>query len=314
MAGRAAGVDIGGTKCLGVVLDGGGAVVAEHRVATPAGAAAVAAAVGDVAEVLRPWATLGVGAAGLVTTDGVVRAAPNLPGVVELALGALLAGRFGQDVAVDNDATCAMAAEWRVGAARGATDAVLVTLGTGIGAGVVSGGRLVRGANGFAGEPGHMVVDPGGPPCVCGRQGCWERFASGSGLARLARDAAEGGRLGSVVATVGGDPDRVRGEDVLAAARRGDPDAVTVVDRFSWWVALGLANVVNLLDPAVVVLGGGLVEAAEVFLGRVRVHLRDLLYSADHRPVPPVVPAALGERAGAIGAALLGAGRVRGPG
>ncbi len=160
-------------------------------------------------------------------------------------------------MAVTNDATCAALAEWRFGAGRGVDDMVMVTLGTGIGGGVVAGGRLIVGANGFAGEFGHMVVDPDGPPCPCGRRGCWERYASGSGLAQLARAAAVGGRLRRVVEVAGGDAGMVRGEHVQAAAREGDPGAVAVVDEFARWVALGLVNLTNALDPARFVLGGG---------------------------------------------------------
>ncbi len=147
---------------------------------------------------------------------------------------------------------------------------VLVTLGTGIGGGLIVGDELVRGAAGFAGEPGHMVVDPNGPPCPCGRRGCWERYASGSGLGRLGREAAEAGRAGAVVALAGGDPEAVRGEHVTAAAAGGDPEALAVMADFAWWVALGMANLVNLLDPEVVIIGGGLAEAGELLLGPTR--------------------------------------------
>jgi glucokinase len=239
-----------------------------------------------------------------VSTDGVWRAAPNVGAVWDVPIGARLAERLGHPVHVDNDATCATLAEWRAGAALGASDVVLVTLGTGIGGGIVSSGRLVRGVNGFAGEPGHMVVDPNGPPCVCGRRGCWERFASGSGLARLAREAATGGRLVRVVA-LAGDAEAVRGEHVLSAAREGDHDALVVVDQWAWWVALGLVNLTNILDPEVVVMGGGLAEAVDLVLAPVRRHFADLLYAPAHRPHPRIEMAALGEQAGAIGAALL---------
>ena len=141
--------------------------------------------------------------------------------------------------------------------ARGVTDMVMVTLGTGIGGGVVAGGHLIRGANGFTGEIGHMVVDPDGLPCPCGRRGCWERYASGSGLARLAREAAIGKRLRRVLQLAGGDPFNVRGENVQAAAREGDAEALGVIDQFGYWVALGLNNLTNLLDPQMFVLGGG---------------------------------------------------------
>jgi glucokinase len=305
---RVGGIDLGGTKCLGVVLDADGACEAEARVPTPHGTQPVVDAIAEVAERLGPLDALGVGAAGLVTRDGVVRAAPNLVVLRELELGQALSDRLGYPVHVENDATCATLAEWRLGAGRGHTDVALVTLGTGIGGGLVSGGQLQRGVNGFAGEPGHMVVDPTGPPCVCGQRGCWERFASGSGLARLAREAAVGGRLTRVVELAGGDPEAVRGEHVQGAAREGDPGALAVMDNFAWWVALGLVNLTNILDPGVIVLGGGLVTGADLLLDPIRRHYVSLLYAADNRPHPTIAPAELGERAGALGAALVARG------
>ena len=143
---------------------------------------------------------------------------------------------------VDNDATCATVAEWAFGAATGVTDAVMVTLGTGIGGGIIAGGHVVRGASGFGGEIGHMVVDPTGPVCPCGKRGCWERFASGSGLGRLAREAAHAGRLDEVVSLAGGDAESVRGEHVTTAAKAGDAGALAVLGELGWWLALGLSN------------------------------------------------------------------------
>jgi glucokinase len=150
-----------------------------------------------------------------------------------------------------------------------------------------------------------MVVDPSGPRCVCGQRGCWERYASGSGLARLAREAATSGRLPGVVVFAGGDPEGVRSEHVVGAARAGDVQAEAVLDEFAWWVALGLVNLANVLDPEVLVVGGGLGMASDLYLPAVRRHVDGLLYGRADRAVPRIEAAALGERAGAIGAALL---------
>ena len=303
------GLDLGGTKCLGVVLDAEGRVVAEHRVRTPRGEEAIVDVLAAVAEALRPGVPagtrVGVGAPGLVDRAGVLRFAPNLPGVADLDVRGELEARLGVGVRVDNDASCAGWAEGQVGAARGASHAVLVTLGTGIGGGLVVDGRLQVGARGFAGEVGHMVVDPNGPPCPCGKRGCWERFASGSGLGRLGRQAAEAGQAGRIVELAGGEPEDVRGEHVTRAAAEGDAPAQAVVERFARWLALGLANLANVFDPETFVIGGGLVEAGEVLFGPTRAAFADLVFAAEHRPGVAVVPAALGERAGAIGAALL---------
>lgn len=288
-----------------------GEVVTEARAATPRGAAPVVAAVVDVvravaARVEGPSPTaVGVGVAGLVDVDGWLRFGPNLAGLADLDVRGEVSAALGRPVLVDNDATTAAWAEVAHGAARGATDAVVVTLGTGIGGGLVMGGRLRRGAHGFAGEPGHVVVDPDGPPCPCGRRGCWERYASGSGLARLARDAAVAGRADAVVALAGGDPDAVRGEHVTLAARAGDEGALAVLGELARWIALGVSGLVDVLDPEVVVLGGGLAADADLWIDAVRDEVAGRALGGGHRPPPRVEVAALGERAGAIGAALL---------
>jgi glucokinase len=309
MAVLTAGIDVGGTKCLGVVLDPDGRVVAERRAPTPRGASALLEAVVGLARALQeaagPVGAVGCGVPGLVDADGRLRFAPNLAGVDGLAVRAELSARLGVPVQVDNDATCAAWGEREAGAGRWADHMVLVTLGTGIGGGLVRGGVLDRGANGFAGEVGHMVVDPHGPPCPCGKRGCWERFASGSGLGRLGRDAAEAGRAPRLVELAGGDPTAVRGEHVTRAAAEGDDGAREVMRSFAWWVALGLSNLANALDPELFVVGGGLVEAGDVLLAPVREAFAALVEAAAHRPEVPILPAALGERAGAVGAALL---------
>src|SRR5690606_4397722 len=191
---------------------------------------------------------------------------PNLPGIVDVPLADVLADRLQVPVAVDNDATAATWGEHRAGAGVGIDEMVLVTLGTGIGAGIVSGGHLVTGANGFAGEVGHMVIDPDGPPCPCGQRGCWERFASGTALGVLGRRAAADGRLESVRRAVGGDGGAIEGVHVTTAAVRGEPDARAVMEELAGWVALGLVNLTNLLDPERIVIGGGLIRAGDVLL------------------------------------------------
>ncbi|MCY7300063.1 MAG: ROK family protein [Ilumatobacteraceae bacterium] len=304
-AGRRLGIDVGGTKCLGVILDDAGEVIEEQRRPTPKGPEAIIDTLAELARAMGPWDSIGIGVPGLVTRSGVLRAAPNLVDITNFEVGSLLSSELGTTVYVDNDGTCAAAAEWKAGAARGVDDFVMVTLGTGIGGGVIAGGVLIRGANGFTGEIGHMVVDPDGPPCPCGRRGCWERYASGSGLARLAREAAVGRRLERVVNLAGGDAEKVRGEDVQAAAREGDADALQVIDHFGRWVALGLANLTNILDPESFVLGGGLAASAALYLGPIQKWFTQLLYAQHLRPHPTLVFAQLGERAGAVGAALL---------
>ncbi|HUP70044.1 MAG TPA: ROK family protein [Acidimicrobiales bacterium] len=304
------GIDVGGTKCLGVAIDESGSVVAEHRVATPEGGEAVLEAVAGVARALGCGTDvpIGVGMPGLVTADGVLAFAANLAGVADLPVRALLEEHLGGvRVTVDNDANCAAWAEHRLGAARGYDDVVMATLGTGIGGGIVVGGRLVRGAHGFGGEMGHMVVDPAGPECPCGNRGCWERFASGDAFGRMGREAAVGGRAPHLVELAGGDPHAVQGHHVGLAAAGGDEVSLELVGRFAWWLALGLANLANLLDPERFVIGGGVVEMGDLLLVPARSAFGRLLQGAGHRPEVPIVAAVMGEHAGAVGAALLGA-------
>ena len=308
-ADAAVGIDVGGTKCLGVVLAADGSIDREALRPTPHGPDAIIETLAEVVEELidgLPVSThVGVGVPGLVTRAGVLRAAPNLVDIAEFDVAGRLATRLHRSVVVDNDATCATLSEWRLGAAVGARDVVLVTLGTGIGGGLVCGGKLQHGANGFAGEYGHVVVHPEGPPCPCGRRGCWERYASGSGLGRLAREAAVGGRADRLVELAGGDPEAVRGEHVRVAAREGDDQTRAVIDEFGRWVALGLVNLTNTLDPELIVLGGGLAADGDLYVGAIRHWFTEILYSPELRPHPHVEFARLGPQAGAIGAALL---------
>lgn len=307
-AGRSVGLDVGGTKVQGVALDTDGEVVATALRPTPRGPGSLPLLIDTLAEAateLAPYDHLGVGVPGLVTREGVLRAAPNLDGVADFDVAGLLRERIGHDVRVDNDATCAALAEWQHGAGRGVADMVLVTLGTGIGGGLVLGGELQRGEHGFTGEYGHMVVHPDGPPCPCGRHGCWERYASGSGLARLAREAAVGRRVNRVLDLAGGDPEAVRGEMVQQAAREGDRDARSVIDEFGRWVALGLVNLTNALDPASFVLGGGLAAGADLYLDPIKAWFSQLLYQPELRGIPDVRFSHFGPLAGAVGGALL---------
>ena len=299
------GIDVGGTKCLAVRLDDDGEIVASERRPTPKDPSELVDRLCELFDVVGPAETMGVGVPGLVTREGMFRAAPHINRVADLHLRELLEERLGRRVVVDNDATCALVAESAIGVAKDVDDAVLVTLGTGIGGAVLAGGVIQRGANGFVGEIGHMVVDPNGPDCPCGRRGCWERFASGSALARFGREAAEAGRLPGVLNMTGSEPAAIRGEDVTAAARAGDPGALMILDTFGRWVAIGLVNLTNLLDPELFVLGGGLVGLHDLVVDPIRHWFGELLYAPDYRPHPRLEVARLAERSGAIGAALL---------
>ena len=286
------GVDMGGTKCAGVLFGDDHVILAEMSVATPVGGEAVIdAIVGVVVELSknvqeRPR-TVGVGVPGLVTPEGSLRYAPHLFGVVEMPLQRVLGDRIGRPVRVVNDNTAAGWAEHRVGAGRGFNHMVYVGLGTGIGGAIIANGMLSEGQHGFAGEMGHMTIDRGGARCVCGRRGCWELYGSGTGLARLA-----------------GAP----GETVTGAARNGDDWALGILHRFASDVAVGLADLVNILDPGCIVLGGGVLDPPEPLLGFIRGALGECLGDASaHRRLPEVRAAMIGKRAGALGASMLAA-------
>jgi glucokinase len=314
------GVDVGGTKILGVALTDECTVLAEFRVPTPQQTAgpgrsgrpaeqgAVADAVASVVHALQQEhgpGPVGVGVAGMLDRSGVLRFAPNLRGAAGMDVRAALTDRLGRAPAhLDNDANCGALAELTLGAARGSREALMVTLGTGIGGALILDGKVQGGAHGMAGELGHMVVDPSGPRCPCGNRGCWERYASGAGLARLARDAALAGGLDGALALAGGDPELVRGEHVARAAAAGDPGSLAVIETLGWWIALGLANLVAVVDPERIVVGGGLAEVGELLFAPTRRAFISLVEGGPARPAVPIVHAALGERASAIGAAV----------
>ena len=308
----AIGVDVGGTKVLAVAVDTDepARILTSARLPTPpSGDGLVDTVVRSARSAIDDLgsdahvAAVGVGLPGLVDADGGLQAAPNLRPGVGIAVRERVGGALDRPVVVANDASAAAWAETVAGAGRGADDIVLVTLGTGIGGGLVSGGRLHGGVHGYAGEPGHMVVDPAGPLCPCGRRGCWERYASGSGLEHLAGLAVERGEGAGLVDP--GAPGGPSGERLAALARADEPAALAVFETFSWWLALGIANLVDLLDPELVLVGGGLADVADLYLERTRALTMEMALGASARTRTRIEVATLGSTAGAIGAALL---------
>jgi glucokinase len=306
-------VDVGGTKLLAVRLDPDGLVVPDPIQAAPRDGESLVYEIAAAARRLSGGTpdSIGVGVPGLVDADDDIRFAPNLPGVAGTPLGSVLREQMPNTrLWIGNDATAACWGEYARGAGRGYDDMLMVTLGTGIGGGVICNRTLIEGAHRFAGEFGHMVVDPNGPRCPCGKQGCWERYASGAGLGMFGREMALAGAAPRLV-ELAGDAEAVRGEHVTTAATDGDDPARAIMARFAWWVALGLSNLATILDPQVIVVGGGLVEAGEVLMDPTRRAFQDLLEASTVRPKVAIVGASLGPYAGAVGAALLGAGSCR---
>jgi glucokinase len=288
------GFDIGGTKILALGLDERGKVLAELRRPTPQDPQALVEELTSMAAVLatEPVVAAGVGVAGLIGREGIIRISPHLPLLAGLDLAGELSRALAVRVTIDNDANAAAWGEAKHGAGRGVDDVVLVSLGTGIGTGLVVGGRLLRGAHGFAGEGGHMIVDRGGPKHVTGLRGSWEYFGSGSSLGVLARDLGLG----------------ESGEVLAGRVAAGERAALHALDRYAHDVAVGVANLVDVVDPALVILGGGVSAIGEPLRVAVQQHMLELVIGASYRTQLRVVLAQLGERAGAIGAALIGAG------
>jgi glucokinase len=303
------GVDLGGTNVRTAVVAADGTIVEQRRAPTPPTLDGIVDEIASAVRELgatRPDAhALGVGAAGMVDPDGVIHYAPNIPAFLDAPVRARLVAALDRPVVVDNDANVAVIGELEYGAARGHRDVLLVTLGTGVGGGVVSGGAVVRGAHGFGAEIGHFQVDPNGPKCACGGVGHWEARASGHALGRLGRERAAEGRAASVVAEAGGDPEAIEGVHVGQAAARGEPDARAIVDEYARWVAVGIVGLVNILDPELVIVSGGLVELDDVLLAPLRAAFVGAIEGAAFRPEVPVVPALLGANAGVVGAAVL---------
>ncbi|MCW2817238.1 MAG: hypothetical protein JWR42_25 [Marmoricola sp.] len=298
------GVDIGGTKVLAAVVDGLGRVLDTEATATPGpGSGVDDATVEEVEDALvevverlisqHGRLTVGVAAAGFVARDGErVRFAPHLPWRDEpLAerLGKRLGHRAVGRVLVDNDANAALWAEARFGAAQDSLDAVMITLGTGIGGALVGRGMMLRGTNGMAGEFGHMQVVPDGLECECGRRGCWEQYCSGRALARA---AAEHGST-------------LTGPALTTAAREGDAAAAAAYAEVGRWLGVGMANLAAALDPPLIVVGGGVSAGGDLLLAPAREALAGSLVGVGHRDLPEVVGAVLGPLAGVVGAADL---------
>jgi glucokinase len=306
---RAVGVDLGGTKVAAGIVDVNGHIV--ERAEAPSDVSswdALHRCLDDLLVLLDTSTAcgIGIGAAGLIDYEqGRYLFGPNLEGLRDLGLRGLLVEAFGKPAFVDNDANCAAWAEHRFGAGRGTRHFICVTLGTGIGGGFVLDGRPYRGAHGGAAEIGHMTVDPHGPPCGCGRRGCWEQLASGQALERLAREALTRTPEGALWELTGGDPARLNGPMVSEAARAGDRLALGVLEELGRWVGVGLASLVNIFEPERIAISGGLVDIWDLIGPAAGDGMSTGMEAPGYRPAPELGPAELGPEAGIVGAALL---------
>jgi glucokinase len=309
------GVDVGGTKIAAGVVDEDGSVIAELRSKTPATdvEATEVAIVDLVAELRRTYdiAHVGVGAAGWVDpTRSVVYYAPNLAWRDE-HLGEELTESCGIPVMIENDGNAAAWGEYRFGAGVGFEDVVCVTVGTGIGGGMVLGGSIYRGGFGIAAEFGHVRAVPDGLLCPCGNHGCWEQYASGRALVRSARElaAADPGRAETLLSLGDGTPPGIQGVHVTAAAEDGDLVALDAFEEVGRWLGQGLADIVAVLDPSCLIIGGGVSDAGELILDPTRAAYEVAVTGRGHRPFAEVRLAEHASSAGLVGAADLARSR-----
>ncbi len=315
MGGLTIGVDIGGTKVAAGLVDEQGTVLARTRRPTPSASPSDVEDV--VAECVRELSdgheveAVGIGAAGFIDAErSRVLVAPNLAWKDE-PLRDAVQRRTGLPVVVENDANAAAWGEHRFGAGRGEDHLVVVTVGTGIGGGIVLDGKLYRGRYGIGAEFGHMQVVEGGRRCGCGQHGCWEQYCSGRALLHEAREIADVQRgYGARLLELGnGRPEGIEAVEVTAAAREGDPAALDCFREVGTWLGSGLADLAAVLDPGAFVVGGGVSDAGELLLAPAREVFAARLTGTGSRPHPEIRLAALGNEAGLIGAADLARSR-----
>ena len=309
----AVGVDIGGTKIAGALVSADGRITHREQVATPEDdTSAILDATAELITTLQAAADgevagVGMACAGFVDgSAGHLWFAPNLPWR-DLDVADEVGRRVGYEVLVENDANAAAWGEYRHGAGVDCRNMLLATVGTGVGGGCIVDDQLLRGGHGIGGEIGHITVDPHGPRCGCGNDGCLEVFASGTALERTARElVASGAAKGAGLRErCGGDPEALTGQDITDLARAGDAGAVALFAELGTRLGQGLASICAVVDPALVVIGGGVADAGALLLDPAAEAFAARLIGRGHRPSPRVVSAELGNDAGLVGAAAL---------
>lgn len=306
------GIDVGGTKVLGGVVDEFGTVLATERQDTPRqGGSALTQTIADIARVLMKLhdvTSVGVSAAGFVSSDRkTMLATPNIADWNGVNLDNELTKLIGLPVIIENDANAAAWGEAKFGAGQNKDHMMMLTVGTGIGGGIVVNGGLYRGAFGTAAEFGHMRVVPEGHLCGCGARGCFEQYASGNALLRHVREAINAtpeiarNLLSRGDGTIAG----LTGKAITDAARDGDPVALAAFNTTGQWLGAGIATLSVILDPACVVIGGGVIDAGEILLKPTREALERTMPFAGKHPYPEIIAAQLGNEAGLVGVADL---------
>lgn len=306
------GVDVGGTKVLGGVVDESGKVLKTARRDTPReGGALLNQAIADVAkELMADYSveSIGVSAAGFVSSDRkTMLATPNIAGWNGVNLDDELTQLIGKSVVIENDANAAAWGEAKFGAGIGKSNILLLTIGTGIGGGIIADGKLHRGAFGIAAEIGHIRVVPDGLLCGCGAKGCFEQYGSGSALMRHAREliAKDPSAGKSLLSRDDGTIEGLSGRSITEAARDGDALALAAFARTGDWLGAGIASLSVVLDPECVIIGGGVIDAGELLLKPIREGVARYMPFAGKHPYPEIIAATLGNEAGLVGVADL---------
>ena len=307
------GVDVGGTNVKVALVDTTGSIVFTDTVPTRAEMGyeyTISNMIKAIHDVVKESKTdmkdikgIGFGFPGQIDCDnGVVRLAPNIPGWVNIPIADIVSKEFGVPVKVDNDVRCAALAELNYGAGKGATNMICITVGTGIGSGLIVNGKLVRGASNAAGELGHIKLQmEGGPLCGCGDHGCLEAFASGPSIVAMAEEYVRGGKSTKYRELA---KNEITPYYVCEAAKQGDVVAKKIFEIIGNYIGIGLASVVNLLNPEKIVIGGGVADAGEFLFGPIKETLKKRSMPIQGEAVQ-VVHAELGNTAGVIGASLL---------
>lgn len=304
------GVDIGGTKIAAGLVSESGEILDSLSEPTPDDSAGIPEVVADLVERLsgdEHAAGIGIGAAGFVGEDrSTVRFAPNIDWLEE-PLGERVRALVDLPVVVENDANAAAWGEFRFGAGQDTDDLLLITVGTGIGGGIVHGGQLFRGGFGVAAEIGHMRIVPNGLLCGCGQHGCYEQYGSGSALVRIARERVAAGDPGAkaIAKLAERDAGGITGPALTALAQDGDPLAIELLADLGRWIGEGAAVLATILDPSVIAIGGGVASAGDLLMPSLIEAFVDHLPARAHRPLAELRLAALGNQAGIIGAADL---------
>ena len=306
-------VDLGGTKIITAVVFPDGSVVSRNYCLTLANEgpeAVINRVLSGIDEVLAKTRIktsnlcgLGIAAAGIIdTTNGVIKTSPNLPGWCDIPLRDILANELGIAVYIINDASAAALGEHRFGAGKGVDNLIYLTVSTGIGGGIIIAGELYLGTDGCAGELGHMTIESQGPKCNCGNSGCLEVLASGTAMAKEAKRRLGQGEVSSILTLVDGMPGDITAKTVAMAAKQGDALACDVVARTANYLGIGLANLINIFNPDVIVIGGGVSKIGEMLLKPAREVAKKKAFQMPAQTVR-ILRARLGDNAGIIGAA-----------